>query len=131
MKGKILKATFKGISYEVCLGKQEFQSICTRDWYSKNNEIYYSNTITDEVVAKALTAFVHGNQAGFDILMTFFYSSPQQERYLSIAVRVFKDFWNELYNSLAADEVFGRDISSFENVDKKYDFFEDFDIKIK
>lgn len=84
---------------------------------------------SDEILEKALRAFCRTNWKDFDIMTCWFYlaSETEKERYLNVAKKVFKSFFNELYNSLIADDVFGRD-TSLASVDKVYDFFEDFNI---
>lgn len=78
--------------------------------------------VNNEVLEAALKALLKSNSAGFDILSVCFYELKEQDEYRAIAVKVFKDYWNELYNLAIADTAFERDIS-FSSLEKTYDFW--------
>ena len=78
--------------------------------------------VNNEIFEAALKALLKSNAASFDILSECFYGLKEQDEYLAIAVKVFKDYWNELYNLVIADTAFKRD-RSFRTLEKKYDFW--------
>jgi len=79
--------------------------------------------ITTEIFENALKALISTNPSAFDIFCSCFYSSKEEEEYYNIAIKVFKEHWNKLYNLVIADDVFERG-HSFDNINKTYDFFE-------
>lgn len=93
------------------------------------NTLYYFNPegnqpkVTNEILEDALRAFISSNLAGLDLFYVGLYGLKQQEEYHAIAIKVFKEHWNKLYNMAIADDVFGRENSSFEEINKTYDFF--------
>ena len=81
--------------------------------------------VNNEILEAALKALLKSNAAGFDIISTVcFYGLKEQKEYEAIAVKVFKDYWNELYNLVLADTVFERDIS-FKSLEETYDFWDE------
>lgn len=94
------------------------------------NTLYYFEPqekqpkVNSEILESALKALLKINSAGFDIIKVCFYGLKQQEEYLSLANKVFKDFWNELYNLVVADEIFGRE-NSLDTKSEIYNFFEE------
>lgn len=80
--------------------------------------------VNNEILEAALKALLKSNHAGFDILSVCFYGLKEQEEYLAIAVKIFKDYWNELYNLVIADTAFERE-SSFDSFEKTFDFWEE------
>ncbi|MBQ8044211.1 MAG: hypothetical protein IJ272_08745 [Clostridia bacterium] len=75
-----------------------------------------------QIFEVALKALLRCNSGGFDILCACFYGLKEQEEYFKIAIKVFKEHWNKLYNLAIANDVFNRP-HSLENLDKTYDFF--------
>lgn len=73
--------------------------------------------VNSEILEAALKALLKYNAAGFDILSVCFYELKEQEEYRAIAVKVFKDYWNELNNLVIADTAFERD-TSFSSLEK-------------
>lgn len=86
--------------------------------------VYYFNPdkdqlmVTDEILKEALRMMIGCNLAAFEIL----YVCLDKQEYRDIAIKVFKEHWNSLYNTVVADDVFQRE-PSFESVDEKHDFF--------
>ena len=78
--------------------------------------------VTRDILENALRALLSYNHKGFDLLCACFYDLKQKEEYFSIAIKVFKEHWNELYNLVIADDVFQRE-RSFDEIDVMYDFF--------
>jgi len=78
--------------------------------------------VNNEILEAALKALLKSNSAGFDILSVCFYGLKEQDEYREIAVKVFKDYWNELYNLVIADTAFERD-TSFSSLEETYDFW--------
>ena len=69
-----------------------------------------------------MEALIGANSASFDVLCACFYGLKHQEQYCDIAIKVFKNHWNKLYNLVIADEVFGRQ-TVLDNL-PVYDFFD-------
>ena len=80
--------------------------------------------VTNEILESALKALLKTNQLGFDIILLCFYELKQRHEYYDIAVKVFKEYWNELYNMVIADTVFERD-TSFDSIANNFDFWEE------
>lgn len=78
--------------------------------------------VNAQIFESALKSLLCCNSAGFDILCACFYGLKEQEEYFKIAIKVFKEHWNKLYNLAIANDVFNRP-HSLENLDKIYDFF--------
>lgn len=78
--------------------------------------------VNKEILEAALKALLKSNSTGFDILSVCFSGLKEQDEYFAIAVKVFKDYWNELYNLVIADTAFKRDIS-FNSLEKTFDFW--------
>lgn len=78
--------------------------------------------VNSEILENALKALLKSNSADFDILSVCFYGLKEQDEYRKLAVKVFKDYLNELYNSVIADTAFERD-TSFSSLEKTYDFW--------
>ena len=79
--------------------------------------------VTRQILESALKYLLCSNPDGFDILHVCFYGLQEQQEYLDIATKVFKEHWNKLYNLVFANDVFGRETSL--DSDEVYDFFED------
>lgn len=80
--------------------------------------------VSNEILEVALRALLESNPAGFDILSACFYGLKEQEEYQAIAVKVFKEHWNKLYNLVFADIVFERE-PSLDALDETYDFWKE------
>ena len=89
-------------------------------FYPKEDEPKVSN----EILEVALRALLESNPTGFDILSACFYGLKEQEEYQAIAVKVFKEHWNKLYNLVFADIVFERE-SFLDSLDETYDFWKE------
>lgn len=96
---------------------------------SDGNHMYYFNPegdqqgVNNDIVEKALRVLVRTNADDFDILSSCFLRTNEGEEYFAIAIKVFKEYWNKLYNLVIADDVFERG-HFFNNIDATYDFFE-------
>lgn len=78
--------------------------------------------VSVQIFEAALRSLLRCNCDGFDILCTCFYGLKEQEEYLKIAIKVFKEHWNKLYNLAIANDIFNRQ-HSLEDLNKIYDFF--------
>lgn len=76
--------------------------------------------ITDGLLKEALTAMIGNNIAAFEMIYTTF----EKQEYRDIAQQVFKEHWNNLYNTVVADDIFGREVA-FSSICKVFDFFEE------
>ena len=115
-------------NYTFATKAQRLQEI----WVEENGtttKYYFEPTenekrVTRELLERALESLLCSNPAGFDILQVCFYDLKEQQEYLAIAIKVFKEYWNKLYNLVIADDVFGRKTSIAS--EELYDFFKDF-----
>ena len=80
--------------------------------------------VTNWILKKALAALLRSNPVGFDILAVLFYELRKHKEYIPIVEKVFKEYWNELYNLAVADTIFNRQVG-FDDLGKTYDFFEE------
>lgn len=78
-------------------------------------------TADDNIIKEAFRAILSRDIHDLEIILVSLKSS---DRYFNIACEIFKEHWNNLYNSIIADTVFERKIS-FDTIDKTYDFFEE------
>lgn len=76
--------------------------------------------VTDELLKEALSAMIGSNTFAFEMIYTAF----EKQEYRDIAQQVFKEHWNNLYNTIVADDVFGREID-FSSICQKHDFFKE------
>lgn len=113
-------------NYTFLVQKQEVLGILVE---SPEKSILYSfdsdekfPKVDNEVLEAALKSLLKSDVGKLDLIATFL--SRKSEEYFEIAVKVFKDYWNELYNSVIADCVFEREIT-FDNLEKKYDFWDE------
>jgi len=99
-----------------------------------NDRLYYFNPyygnekqkyiVTETILENALSSLLRTNIAGFEIVCMCFYGLKQQEEYFAVARKVYKEFFNELYNMTIADDIFKRE-RDFKNLSTEYDFFEE------
>lgn len=78
--------------------------------------------VNSQIFEDALKSLFCCNPDGFDILYACFYGLKEQEEYFKIAIKVFKEHWNKLYNLAIANDVFDRP-HLLGNLDNIYDFF--------
>jgi len=75
----------------------------------------------DNLIKEAFRAILSRDVKELELLLVLPKSS---NRYFNIACEIFKEHWNDLYNSIIADAIFERKIT-FDTIDKTYDFFEE------
>lgn len=103
-------------------GRLHSIGICTPE----TSAIYYCRPedgqqgISEELLKDALRYMIGRNINSFEIIYTAF----EKQEYRDIAQQVFKEHWNNLYNTVVADDVFGREVA-FGSICKVYDFFEE------
>ena len=97
------------------LEEQQGESV----FYAEGEE---TTEINDEVLESILKALLRTKPEEFDILMVCVAGDKEEERYVRIGEKVFKELFNELYNLTFATGVFRRQIS-LEDLGKTYSFF--------
>ena len=92
------------------------------------SRIYYFDSenkepkVTDSIFEDALRALISSNPKGFDILSCCFLGIDSNNSKYDIALKVFKEHWNKLYNLVVSNDVFDRE-DSLDALGKAYDFF--------
>ena len=126
------KTNQKTISTKVCTDYSfliQNQKLLGIHVENSEGSVFYSFNPEDDgpkvdnaILETALKALIRSNADSFDILAVCFLEFKEQVEYYEIAVKVFKEYWNELYNLAIADTVFKRD-TSFSSLEETYDFW--------
>lgn len=124
METKSILTTKQSMNYGVTFNQGRPESIIVEDENGVTTEYSVSLTagkeqVTIEILEQALKAMLRSNLAAFEILYVCLHDTTYRE----IATNVFKEYWNELYNTVVAGDIFQRE-NTVAEINKTYDFFE-------
>ena len=123
MENKNIFTTKQSINYGVTFSQGKPESIIKED-ESGTTTYFFDPTadqekVTVEIFEEAMKGMIRSNLPGFEIL----YICLHDRTYQSIAIKVFKEHWNSLYNTVVADVTLRRK-KSLNEIGVTYDFFE-------
>ena len=85
--------------------------------------------VTEKIIKNAIKAFLECNMKGLEIFLTCCQNLDEGNKYKELAAKLFREYWNELYNSMIADSIFRKDFSIDEILSQDFDFFKEYKIK--
>ena len=106
------------------LNGSPYELVCKCDELNEVKYSFDSLDVTPEIFESALRDIVVTEFATFEILYVLLADFERFDVLRDVMAKLFKEHFNNLYNSVIADDVLGRK-KNLSNIDEIYDFFEE------